>query len=61
MADLTRSLASQTGYLEVRRKGDNARRAVIEPYLYLHAFALYLKALRYIKLRSQTIERRVVS
>ena len=46
MADLIRSLASSTGYLEVRRNGDNAHRAIIEPNLNHHAFALYLKALR---------------
>jgi colanic acid biosynthesis glycosyl transferase WcaI len=46
MADLIRSLTSSTGSLEVRRKGDNARHAVMERYLSHHAIALYRKALR---------------
>lgn len=46
MADLIRSLASSPGSLEVRRKGDNARHAVMDRYLSHHAIALYRKALR---------------
>jgi colanic acid biosynthesis glycosyl transferase WcaI len=46
MADLIRSLASSTGSLEVRRKGYNARHAVMERYLSHDATALYRKALR---------------